>query len=410
MLANAAAIREDAAVDFEAAGLLDGLEGKERDARRRLLERLARDGASLEELEQAAREDRLVLFAVERVLGGRYTARDLEERTGVPSALMLRIRHLTGLPGAHVDDPVFADEDLAAAESIKLFLDTGFGEEALAQITMVLGEAMARIAATTTATFAETFLKPGESEDEVAAAVRDPDRAAHAGAHPGAGGRVQGPSAARACAVGSSAGPSASRAGSRARRPSGCVLPIWSASPGSATEVEADELGTVVGQLAELAAEVQTDPVRLVKTIGDAAMFVSPELPQLVDTALSLVEAAERADLPAIRAGIASGPAVIRAGDYYGNSVNVASRVTGVARPGSVLCTEAVRDAASEEFEWSFAGNHRLKGLGEPQPLFRARRLGSVAEQASAKPSHVDRGGERSRKPRADRRRKRGSR
>jgi adenylate cyclase len=409
MLANAAAIREDAAVDFEAAGLLDGLEGNERDARRRLLERLEREGAPLKALEQAAKEDRLVLFAVERVLGGRYTAREIEERTGVPSALLLRIRHLTGLPGADVDEPVFADEDLAAAESIKLFLDAGFGEQALAQITLVLGEAMARIAATTTATFAETFLTPGESEDEVAARFATLTQQLTPALAPVlvAAFKAHLHESVRRGVLGRTERESGRIPGAQAV---GVCFADLVGFTRLGTEVEADELGTVVGQLAELAADVQTDPVRLVKTIGDAAMFVSPQLPQLVDTALSLVEAAERADLPAIRAGIASGPAVIRAGDYYGNSVNVASRVTGVARPGSVLCTEAVRDAASEEFEWSFAGKHRLKGLGEPQPLFRARRLGTADEQAGAQPSHTDRGGERSRKPRADRRRKRGSR
>jgi adenylate cyclase len=174
-------------------------------------------------------------------------------------------------------------------------------------------------------------------------------------------------------------------------------------------ELEVDQLGSVVSRLGELSADVAVDPVRLVKTIGDAAMFVSPELPQLIDAALSLVESAEHADLPAMRAGIAHGPAVIRAGDFYGNSVNLASRVTGVARPGSVLCTEEVRDAAADEFDWSFAGKHRLKGVG-PQSLFRARRLGDDSEPGSDKHSSAGRRGEGARKPRADRRRRRGSR
>jgi adenylate cyclase len=78
--------------------------------------------------------------------------------------------------------------------------------------------------------------------------------------------------------------------------------------------------------------------------------------------------------MPALRAGIAQGPALIRSGDYYGNTVNVASRVTGVARPGSVLATKDVHDAVPDEFEWSFAGRHRLKGISDRMPLYRARR------------------------------------
>ena len=63
-------------------------------------------------------------------------------------------------------------------------------------------------------------------------------------------------------------------------------------------EVEVQELGTSASRLAELAGEVAVAPVRLVKTIGDAAMFVSREVPPLVDAALSLVAAAERTSCP----------------------------------------------------------------------------------------------------------------
>jgi hypothetical protein len=115
--------------------------------------------------------------------------------------------------------------------------------------------------------------------------------------------------------------------------------------------------------------------VRLIKTIGDAAMFVSPEAEPLVEVALALLAAVEEAELPSLRAGIALGPAVIKAGDYYGPSVNLASRVTGVARPGTVLCTQEVHDAAQDGgLHWSAAGRHRFKGISGPVALYRARR------------------------------------
>jgi adenylate cyclase len=156
-------------------------------------------------------------------------------------------------------------------------------------------------------------------------------------------------------------------------------------------EVEGQELGTLANRLAELAGEAAAAPTRLVKTIGDAAMLVSREVPPLVEAALELVAAAEREDLPALRAGIAHGPATVRAGDFYGNSVNLASRVTGVARPGSVLCTEDVRDAAAEQFDWSFAGKHRLKGVSHPIPLYRARPLAAAPHGEAAKKRPADR-------------------
>ena len=132
----------------------------------------------------------------------------------------------------------------------------------------------------------------------------------------------------------------------------------------------------MVGQLAELAAEVPAEPVRLVKTIGDAAMLVSTEAAPLVDATIALVRAAddEGEDFPQLRAGLARGEAIGRGGDWYGRPVNVASRVTGIARPGSVLVTEEVKDEADDAFSFSFAGKKRLKNVKGQVPLFRARR------------------------------------
>jgi adenylate cyclase len=105
--------------------------------------------------------------------------------------------------------------------------------------------------------------------------------------------------------------------------------------------------------------------------------MVSPDPAALVEAGLRLVEGSEGEDgLPAIRAGIAYGPAVNRWGDWYGPTVNVASRLTSRARPLSVLATQAVRDVADGDFEWSFAGEKKLKGLSSPLRTYRARRAG----------------------------------
>ena len=132
----------------------------------------------------------------------------------------------------------------------------------------------------------------------------------------------------------------------------------------------------MAGRLGRLAGDIAEPPVRLVKTIGDAAMLVSPEAEPLVAATIQLVIAAdeEGEDFPQLRGGIARGEAVGRGGDWYGQPVNLASRVTGVARPGSVLATGDVKDEAEDSFEWSFAGRKKLKNVREPQALFRARR------------------------------------
>jgi adenylate cyclase len=392
-------------MDFAAEGLTDGLEGAEREARERLLERLLGQGVAPEELKAAVAEDRLVLLPVERVLGGRYSAREVEERTGVPAQMMLRMRRLLGLPEAGDEDRLFSDEDVEAAQSTRVFLDAGLGETAIADLTRVLGEAMARIAASTSATFVESFLRPGDTEDELAerfATLADRLTPALAPVFLAAFKGHLRESVRRGML-------------SRTELETGQIsgeqeLTVCFADVVGFTrlggEVEVHELGQVAGRLAELAADVSRPPVRLIKTIGDAAMFVSTDPQALVSTALELVDAFVREDLPTLRAGVATGPAVQRAGDYYGPSVNLASRVTGDARPGSVLCTQEVREAAPEAFTWSFAGRHRLKGIAEPVALYRARPLedGEEPDEPEEGSDHRD-----ARRRRADRRRRRAS-
>ena len=127
-----------------------------------------------------------------------------------------------------------------------------------------------------------------------------------------------------------------------------------------------------------LATEVAEPPVRLVKTIGDAAMLASPEPEPLLDATLGLIDAADAADgeFPQLRAGAALGQALPRAGDWFGRPVNLASRITSVARPGSLLADSDLRESAAEAYSWSFAGERRLKGIRGPVGLFRARRGG----------------------------------
>ncbi len=370
-------------MDYEAAGLLEGLDEHERAARVKLLDQLVAEGFGERELQDAVAEDRLALLPVERVLGGKYTAAEVEARTGVPAARLLRIRRLMGLPEATPDDRVFGDEDVAAAQSTQLFLEAGLDEDAIVTISRVLGETMSRLTATTTAAFAAAFLQPGDTEEDVArrfSALTEQ--------------LVPAISPVLLSAYRAHLHEQVRRAVlSRAERESGqlaveqeqavCFVDLVGFTR-LGGELEAQQLGSVVGRFSELAAEVTAPPVRLVKTIGDAAMLVSREPGPLVEAALRLIDAVQAADLPAVRAGIALGPTTFRAGDFYGHAVNLASRITGISRPGSVLCDQAVRDAAGEGFDWSFAGRHRLKGIGESVPLYRARPRADDAGQSDA--------------------------
>ena len=122
-------------------------------------------------------------------------------------------------------------------------------------------------------------------------------------------------------------------------------------------------------------------PVRFVKSIGDAVMLVSPDASNLLDAALTLVDAAgeQHSGLPELRAGVATGPALSRAGDWFGRPVNLASRITAIARPGSVLAAEGVQEAfgdakEADRFRFTAAGHRELKGISRPVRLYRVRR------------------------------------
>ena len=141
-------------------------------------------------------------------------------------------------------------------------------------------------------------------------------------------------------------------------------------------EIPAEELGMVAGRLEEMASAVAEPPVRLVKTIGDAVMFVSSEPEAMLVASLELIAAAEAEgdEFPLLRAGLACGPVLPQSGDYYGRSVNLASRITSAARPGSVVVDSAVKEAAGEEdFTYTYIGERRLKGIDSRVKLYRAR-------------------------------------
>jgi adenylate cyclase len=138
-----------------------------------------------------------------------------------------------------------------------------------------------------------------------------------------------------------------------------------------------EELHFLASRLAELARDVAIAPVRFIKSIGDAVMFVCPEPVPVIEAVLELAAAARAMSLPPLRIGIASGSAVSRGGDWFGSPVNVASRVTAEARPGTVFVGESVHNEAGHTsgFRWSSVGARRLKGVSGDVKLFSVERV-----------------------------------
>jgi adenylate cyclase len=85
---------------------------------------------------------------------------------------------------------------------------------------------------------------------------------------------------------------------------------------------------------------------QIVKTIGDEVLFVADDARAGAEIAIELLAAASDHDtLPPLRVGLAFGPVVSRLGDVFGATVNIASRLTSLARPDSVLVDEGMQQA-----------------------------------------------------------------
>ncbi len=115
---------------------------------------------------------------------------------------------------------------------------------------------------------------------------------------------------------------------------------------------------------------------RVMKLLGDGAMFYFEDPGAAVLSGLELVERVDGSDLPPARVGIAAGPVVFREGDCFGRTVNVAARVADRARPRQVLVTAgvvSVSDPARVTFR--DVGMVALRGISEPMPLSIAARV-----------------------------------
>jgi len=128
----------------------------------------------------------------------------------------------------------------------------------------------------------------------------------------------------------------------------------------------------LAGDLGELVHErASAHAGRAVKWLGDGAMFHFGEPAGAVAAALDMVEEAPARGLPPARVGVDAGPVVLRDGDYFGRTVNLAARIADYARPGEVLVTDRVRERAGPDFAFEAVGAAELKGIAEPVALFR---------------------------------------
>ncbi len=112
--------------------------------------------------------------------------------------------------------------------------------------------------------------------------------------------------------------------------------------------------------------------VQLVKFLGDAGMFVSLDPVALARGMLRLVEEVTSDDTALgyapIRGGLAAGPALLRGGDYFGQPVNEAARLTDLARRDTVLVADDMKDVLGGAFKMRRIRPVRLHGIGVRRP------------------------------------------
>ena len=367
--------------DLASEGLLDGVEGEARAVREQLLNELLEQGCSVEELREAIAGDRLALLPSERLLQSderfveRYTAAEVAEQAGVDLEDLRQANAALGLPMGEPDERCHGKADVELALLLQVGLSAGVSVEAIAELNRVIARGALQMAASSRTAVIEAALQPGTTEREAAllwaraaehlvpnttrvitlafeAHLRRLVRGDYISAAEIVAGRTPG---AREVSLGFADLVGFTRLGQT---------------------VTAEDLGKVARRFEETAAGVAMPGVTIVKTIGDAVMLASPDAAPLVETMLLLIEAGRDLShgFPQVRAGVALGAALERAGDWYGDPVNLASRITGVAEPDSVVVTEAVRSATGDGYRWDHVGEPELKGVEATPPLYRVSR------------------------------------
>src|SRR5699024_8792306 len=126
------------------------------------------------------------------------------------------------------------------------------------------------------------------------------------------------------------------------------------------------ELGAILDRFEAVTTEVVAqNQGNVVKMIGDEVLFVVDDVTSAAEIALTLTErTTDDVSLPTVRGGMAYGRVLSRFGDVYGSTVNLASRLTSVARSGTVLVDKALARELAREPEYKLRTRRPLSVRG----------------------------------------------
>ena len=326
-----------------------------------MLEALDRGGVSLDALATVVRSGGMSLESLESAAYDAFsplssdTFEELSERSAIPLDLLLAIRDAVGGTAASPHDRV-RDDELDVVPLVEFQLAQGFRPIAIERALRVYGDSLRRVAESEAewwrSEIAQPMMEQGLTENDLG------KRAAEIAPQLGLVStnalitiyHAQQRHAWTTNIVSGIAG-ALNRAGVQQRlerEPAMCFLDIT-----GFTRLTQERGDAAAAELAErLSRLVQRTSIlhggRPVKWLGDGVMFYFPDPGPGVLAAIEMVEGVTAAGLPPAHVGLHAGPVLFQEGDFYGQTVNVASRIGEYARPGEVLVSQAVVDASRD--------------------------------------------------------------
>jgi adenylate cyclase len=356
--------------------------------RARWVRGLERAGVPLEGMAAAVREGAISFSFLDASAFDRFaevsgtTFHELSARTGIPMSLLKVVREATGFAEPQAEDRVREDE-LSVVQTIQLQLSTGFRPIVIERWLRVCADSLRRIAETETDLWHTEvelpLLEGGMTEVEMLEAQADLGSqmaplmeetllAIWHGQQEHAWSKNQVENV-------ESALEKAGLFRRLHRPPAMCFVDITGYT--RLTEERGDEAAAdLAGRLAILVRRCsQEHGGQPVKWLGDGVMFYFPDPGQGVLAALDMMQGVEAKAIPPAHVGIHAGRVVFQEGDYFGRTVNIAARIAEYARPGEVLVSQEVVDAADgAPVTFTEIGPVELKGVSGTLRLHAARR------------------------------------
>jgi adenylate cyclase len=309
--------------------------------------------------------------------------RQVSERENVPLDLLMVVREATGGAVPDPDDRIREDE-LLVVPFIRIQLRTGISARSVDRALRVLGESLRRAAETQGAAWRADLMEPmlerGMSVAEVAAASTTDDEAAVDVASDQAVLAIWHAQQAHAWTANVISGfesilTDAGMIRKVTRPPAICFLDIT-----GYTRLTSERGDAAAADLAEDLNRLVTRTSvnhggKPIKWLGDGVMVHFRDPGEGVVAALDMVDGVRDVGLPPAHVGLHAGPVLFQEGDYFGRTVNLASRIADYARPGEVLVTqEVVNESRGSGCRFTEIGPVELKGVSGTVQLHAAQR------------------------------------